>query len=592
MTAALLLEQFERLCESPGAIVGLRSFVYDLAVRGRLSATEYHGEPASEFLARIRESAPRFVGKRKHAPQPAVTQMDPPFSIPAGWEWIRFGEIHQLTRGVSYSKSDVSLGPASGYVPVLRASNIGSRLTFDDPVFVKAERASSEQMLLQGDFMIAMSSGSRDLVGKFAFVDADTQYAFGGFCGVLRVASPELIPWTRVFLSSRLYRDAVLGDGGGVGINNLKVGTLADAWFPCPPPAEQIRIIAKVDELMVLCDKFDDAKARRVLSQRSFSSSSISRLVPPKGDGDNKTSEDLRSGASVALDHLPQLTATVQDVQRLRGSVLDLAVRGRLVLQNSDDEPAVRLVEQIVIRRGKFNSPSGARSQKPLPAIHDTDRSFEIPDSWVWVRLGVLADKISDGEHLSPNKSSVGMPLLTAKHVSASGLTLKDPQYVSYEDGLRFRQRCDPRRGDLLICSRGTIGRCVVVDTDEVFCLMGSVIQIRLPRECLPEYVLYFLSTDMAQRQMRGMSGSTAVAALYLKDIRLCPVPLPPLAEQHRIVAKVNELVTLCDRLSGHLDARALDTGRLFEVALREALQSDREIGLGGAKVAEGDQLK
>ena len=141
------------------------------------------------------------------------------------------------------------------------------------------------------------------------------------------------------------------------------------------------------------------------------------------------------------------------------------------------------------------------------------------------------------------------MPLLTATHVTARGLTLENPQFVSEEDGFRSRKRCDPVRGDILICSRGTIGRCAVVDTDEVFCLMGSVILLRFPKEFSAKYFNYYLSTSLAQMQMRGMSGSTAVSALYLRDIRGCVVPVPPVAEQHRIVAKVDELMALCDGL-------------------------------------------
>ena len=164
------------------------------------------------------------------------------------------------------------------------------------------------------------------------------------------------------------------------------------------------------------------------------------------------------------------------------------------------------------------------------------------------------------------------MPLLTAVHVTSKGVTFESPQFVSLEDGTKFRMRCDPRRGDILICSRGTIGRCAVVNVDEIFCLMGSVIQFRLPTQCSPSYFNYFLSTDRAQLQMRGMSGATAVKALYLKDIRLCPMPLPPLAEQHRIVAKVDALMALCDRLEASLTTAAGTRRRLLDALLAEAL--------------------
>jgi len=182
----------------------------------------------------------------------------------------------------------------------------------------------------------------------------------------------------------------------------------------------------------------------------------------------------------------------------------------------------------------------------------------------------MTADKVTDGEHLSPVKTTAGMPLLTATHVTAREVTLNNPQYVSIEDGHKSRQRCDPTRGDILICSRGTIGRCAVVETDEVFCLMGSVILVRFPAESSPRYFNYFLSTDLAQTEMRGMSGATAVQALYLKDIRQSLVPIPPLAEQRRIVAKVDELMALVDALETQLATARTTANALLAAALAE----------------------
>jgi type I restriction enzyme S subunit len=130
-----------------------------------------------------------------------------------------------------------------------------------------------------------------------------------------------------------------------------------------------------------------------------------------------------------------------------------------------------------------------------------------------------------------------------------SGITLEDPQFVSLDDGSRFRERCDPKTGDVLICSRGTIGRCCAIEVNEVFCLMGSVILVRAFPQIAPRYLAYYLKSETGQFFIRGATKGMAVNALYLKDIKLCPVPIPPTSEQHRIVAKVDELMALCDQL-------------------------------------------
>ena len=249
------------------------------------------------------------------------------------------------------------------------------------------------------------------------------------------------------------------------------------------------------------------------------------------------------------LAQFDRLSDAPDAIPRLRRFILDLAVRGKLVEQDPRDEPASELLKRIQTEKERLTKGGKVKQEQSLLPLVDLELPFSIPNSWVWVRLDTLTEKITDGEHLSPNKTTAGMPLLTATHVTSQGVTFNNSQYVSIEDGHKSRQRCDPHRDDILICSRGTIGRCAVVNTDEIFCLMGSVILARFPKETVPGYFNYFLSTDRAQLQMRGMSGATAVQALYLKDIRICPVALPPLAEQRRIVAKVDELMALCDRL-------------------------------------------
>jgi type I restriction enzyme S subunit len=299
------------------------------------------------------------------------------------------------------------------------------------------------------------------------------------------------------------------------------------------------------------------------------------------------------------LQHYEQIADAPDAIARLRRFILDLAVRGKLVPQDPKDEPAAALLKRFEFDQAVTSA--NGREQESNPTLTSNEVPFDIPEKWLWVKLGKLASKITDGEHLSPNKTTSGMPLLTAVHVASRGLVFDNPQFVSVDDGVRFRRRCDPMRGDILICSRGTIGRCVVVDVDEIFCLMGSVILIRLPADCSPAYFKYFLSTDSAQERMRGMSGATAVKALYLKDIRHCPMPIPPLAEQHRIVAKVDELMALCDELEAARTERETKRDRLAAASLArlntpgpETFRDDARFALNAlpALTARPDQIK
>jgi len=239
----------------------------------------------------------------------------------------------------------------------------------------------------------------------------------------------------------------------------------------------------------------------------------------------------------------------VYGIKKLRELILELAVRGKLVPQDANDEPASELLKRIQAEKAKLVTEGKALKNKPLPPIIEEEKPFGLPLGWNWSRLGSVSIKITDGEHISPNKTSSGMPLLTAKDVTNDGVIIDSPQYVSLEDGPRFRSRCDPERGDVLICSRGTIGRCAAVEIDEVFCLMGSVILVKTSKNIYYKYIVRYLQTEIAQKWMRGASSATAVSALYLKDVTKCLVPLPSIAEQQRIVAKVDELMALCDQL-------------------------------------------
>ena len=277
---------------------------------------------------------------------------------------------------------------------------------------------------------------------------------------------------------------------------------------------------------------------------------------------------------ALLTENLPLLAGSPNGIKKLRELILELAVHGKLVPQDPSDEPASELLERIAEEKARLVVEGKIRKLKTLAEITEEEKPFEIPSGWRWVRLAKGVIKLTDGEHLSPPKSPFGMPLLTAKDVTDSGVLLENTQFVTVENGLKYRERCNPDRGDILICSRGTIGRCAAVETDQIFCLMGSVILVKPSANTLYRYMLRYLQTTLAQQWMRGASSATAVSALYLKDVANCLLPLPPLAEQHRIVAKVDELMALCDRLEAQQADAESAHARLVQALLDSLTQA------------------
>jgi len=192
--------------------------------------------------------------------------------------------------------------------------------------------------------------------------------------------------------------------------------------------------------------------------------------------------------------------------------------------------------------------------------VKEEDQPYEVPENWVWVKLKSICDKITDGEHIKPSLSENGIPLLTAKNVLENEIDFTKVDYVSDAIANKSWERCQPEVNNILICSRGTIGRNTIVSTNQKFCLMGTVILLKLSfKYIIPQYVNFVLKLDILQNYMKTLCGSTAVSALYLKDIKKLPIPLPPFAEQQRIVALIESLFEKLDRAK-ELAQNALDS--------------------------------
>jgi type I restriction enzyme S subunit len=573
MNAELLLAHYEQIAETPDATARLRRFILDLAVRGKLVPHDPNDEPASELLKRIAKEKARLVkaGEIKNEkPLDPITGENQPFDLPQEWSWVRLDFLSLLiTKGSSPKWQGVNYVNADEGILFITSENVGNHQLrkLDDLKYVEScfRDIEPRSMLRRGDILMNLVGAS---IGRTAVYDLDLEANINQAVALVRlveISEGPLVRYLLQYFNSPTAIDFMLGSRVITAQPNMSLTDAREFPIPLPPLAEQHRIVAKVDELMGLCDRLETARVTREAVRDRLAAGSLARLNAPDP-------ETFQADAHFALDALAALTTRPDQIKQLRQTILNLAVRGKLVPQDTNDEPASELMRGIAAEKAQLVKAGEIRKEKPTPELKAADIPFEIPLSWRWISLEQLAIKITDGEHLSPNKTTSGMPLLTAVHVTSKGVTFESPQFVSLEDGTKFRMRCDPRRGDILICSRGTIGRCAVVNVDEIFCLMGSVIQFRLPTQCSPSYFNYFLSTDRAQLQMRGMSGATAVKALYLKDIRLCPMPLPPLAEQHRIVAKVDALMALCDRLEASLTTAAGTRRRLLDALLAEAL--------------------
>ena len=258
-------------------------------------------------------------------------------------------------------------------------------------------------------------------------------------------------------------------------------------------------------------------------------------------------------------------------INKLRSSILSDAVSGKLVPQDPNDESAEVLLEKIKAEKEKLIKEGKIKKQKPLPPISEDEIPYELPDGWIWCRLRDVSKYITDGEHQTPPRISLGKKLLSAKNVRDGFLDYENCDYISEEHYEKARNRCLPEIGDLLIVSvGGTIGRTSLIIENSDFALVRSVALIK-PLFISSEYLRVVLNSKLLQDMINLTKRGGAQPCLYLTSINQFLFPLPSLEEQKRIVEKVEKLMATCDALELEVQNSKIETEKLMQSVLKEA---------------------
>ena len=352
-----------------------------------------------------------------------------------------------------------------------------------------------------------------------------------------------------------------------------------DLLVPIPPLAEQHRIVAKVDELMALCDRLEAAQAERERRRDRLAAASLHRL------NNGVDAQAFREHARFHLHHLPRLTTRPEQIQQIRKTILNLAVRGRLVPQDANDEQVSTLV--MISDRARQAVARGDRRADSVPqTLLGAEDRWEVPLSWAWRALADLVLFI-DYRGQTPCKTQKGIRLITAKNVKKGFINLSPEEFLSEQHYGAWMTRGLPQEGDVLFTTEAPMGNAAVVRFEERFALAQRVINFRPYGGIHPDFlVLQLLAAPFQAILDKTATGLTAKGIKAAKLKRL-PIAVPPLAEQHRIVAKVDELMALCDRLEAQLAISETESRRLLEAVLQEALlEKDGQNGEVG-RVAE-----
>ncbi len=543
----------------------LRELILELAVRGKLVPRDTNDEPASVLLKRIQAEKAKLIAEgkvNKEKPLQPITECEKPFELSQGWEWTRLGEITNFG-------STEKLGSISDETWVLDLEDIEKDTSKLLQKFRFSERRSlSDKNSFQaGDVLYGKL---RPYLNKVLVADE------AGVC------TTEILPircygsfdshYFKVALKSPCFVNYVNARSYGMKMPRLGTEDGRKACFPLPPLAEQHRIVAKVDELMALCDQLETQHNNAAEAHEKLVGHLLGTLT------ESQSPADFNSNWQRVAAHFDTLFTTEASIDALKQTLLQLAVMGKLVPQDPNNEPASELLKRIQAEKAELIGEGKIKKDKPLPPITDEEKQFALPFGWERVRLGVLVEK--SGAGWSPNCE--GHPRIendwgVLKVSAVSWGEFLPDENKSLPNSLEARLDCVVEAGDFLVSRANTaelVARSVVVeDCPPNLMLSDKIVRLRLTMLCNKRFINIANSSSFARSYYSLVAGGTSSSMKNVsrEQILNLIVGLPPLAEQLRIVIKFDELMALCDQLKTRITQANQLQQKLADVLVEQA---------------------
>ena len=344
-------------------------------------------------------------------------------------------------------------------------------------------------------------------------------------------------------------------------IANVSLGKLRPLPFAIPPLAEQHRIVAKVDELMALCDRLEAQQADAESAHAQLLQALLGSLTQAADAG------DFAASWQRLAEHFHTLFTTESSIDALKQTLLQLAVMGKLVQQDPTDEPASELMVRLRQERSEWllskqdSAPECKTMLRKLSSLSEASPPFPLPDSWQAVHLIDCSRMLVDCHNKTAPYASEGIPIIRTSNIRNREFRFDDLKYVNDETYEYWSRRCPPEPGDIMFTREAPMGEAAIIPAGAKFCLGQRTMLVRPMHEYIDSRYLLITLTEphLLERASTSAIGST-VKHLRVGDVEQLNIPLPPLAEQRRIVAKVDQLMSLCDSLKARLaDAEKLN---------------------------------
>ena len=538
----------------------LRQKILDLAIHGKLVKQDPADEPASVMLEKIRaekeakiaageikrnkndsyifkytgtsgenktDNNPEGLEHNRHYEKFADGRLkdiedEIPFAVPEGWAWCKTKQLYNIRSAIRIHQTDwqnegIPFFRGRELIELCKTGKVHPEIFISESLY---EENKEKGGVPQKNDLLVSAVGT---LGFVHIVEGSKKFYYKDAYILCFENHFNLNPkYTKFVIESNYTQKVIYNGSKGTTVEQLTIENAKDLWFPFPPVKEQHRIVTAIEAIFTQIDLLEQNKV------------------------------DLQTA-----------------VKQAKSKILDLAIHGKLVPQDPADEPAFVMLERLraekeakiaagEMKRGKNdsyiykNSTDNCYYQKYTDGCEENisdEIPFDVPDGWTWCRLPEVCRKpITDGTHNSPSNSASGDFLyITAKNIKNLEICLDDATYISKEIHESIYSRCSPELNDILLTKDGTIGEVAVNNLNYPFSMLSSVALIKPSNEILSWFLAYILISDLLQNKMKKDAKGSALKRIILAQINDFLIPLPPLAEQQRIVTKIEELFAQLD---------------------------------------------
>ena len=569
-----ILENFDTIFKNKTSLETLDKVILDLAIKGKLVEQNQDDEPASELIKRIKAEKQRLIDEKvikKEKPLPPIEDEEIPFDIPNNWEWVRLGNIIQVINGYAYKSNEyvkeskyqlIRLGNVKNNFLKLNISEIYLDKTVIEKTDLQRIKENDILVTLTGtrgrrDYFYTVRVSENDLKSKELYLNQRV--------GNLRIFKEIESKYINILLKSSYILDKIfLTETGTANQGNIGTEEVKKLVLCIPPIEEQKRIVSKVEKLQSIIKDLKEIYIKNQNNRENLKKSLLSEIESQSSD------KDLLKNLETVFTNFDKIIKTKEDIKDIRNLILSLAIKGKLVEQNQDDEKASELIKRIKAEKQRLIDEKVIKKEKPLPPIEDEEIPFDIPNNWEWVRLGELGN-IFNGNSINEKVKKEkyedipnGLNYIATKDIDypTSIINYNNGIKIPFEELNKFRIA---HKNSVLICSEGGSAGKKIGITEEDICFGNKLYALESFSEELDnKYIFYVYNSSYFYKNFKG-NETGIIGGVSVNKFKNIEIPLPPIEEQKRIVSKVESLMKICDLLEEKITLNEKISDKLLE---------------------------